>query len=83
MKTRTKGILFFAVVAGIMLTSAVTIAIPAAFFGDPNEVDTQIIVDVRAGIPLDNYPPDQQDQYCGTGEAMSNRYVKEYKIPTA
>ena len=66
-----------------MLASGVTIAIPAGFFGDPNEADTQIIVDVGTGIPLDNYPPDQQDQYCGTGEAISNRYVKEYKIPTA
>jgi len=42
-KTRTKGILFFSIVAGIMLTSGVTIAIPAAFFEDPNEADTQII----------------------------------------
>ena len=83
MKTRTKGILFFAVFSGIILTSGVTIAIPSAFFGDPNEAETQIIVDVGTGIPLDNYPPDQQDQYCGTGEAISNRYVKEYKIPTA
>jgi hypothetical protein len=72
-KTRTKGILFFTLVAVIMLASGVTIAIPADFFGDPNEADTQIIVDVGTGIPLDNYPPDQQDQYCGTGEAMSNR----------
>ena len=83
MKTRTKGILFFTLVAVIMLASGVTIAIPADFFGVPNEADTQIIVDVGTGIPLDNYPPDQQDQYCGTGEAISNRYVKEYKIPTA
>ena len=35
MKTRKKGILFFAVVAGIMLSSGVTIAInPAQWFGD-------------------------------------------------
>ena len=82
MKTKTKGILFFSIVAGLMLTSGVTIAI-SGFFENPDGVDTQIIVDVGTGIPLDNYPPDQQDQYCGTGEAISNRYVKEYKIPTA
>ena len=58
-----------------MLASGVTIAIPAEFFGDA-DADTQIIVDVGTGIPLDNYPPDQQDQYCGTGEAISNRYFK-------
>ena len=35
MKTRKKGILFFAIVAGIMLSSGVTIAInPAQWFGD-------------------------------------------------
>ena len=35
MKTRQKGILFFAVVAGIMLTSAVTLAVnPSQWFGD-------------------------------------------------
>jgi len=81
-KTKTKGILFFSIVAGLMLTSGVTISI-SGFFENPDGVDTQIIVDVGTGIPLDNYPPDQQDQYCGTGEAISNRYVKEYKIPTA
>ena len=43
-----------------MLASGVTIAIPADFFGNPNEADTQIIVDMGTGIPLDNYPPDQQ-----------------------
>ena len=32
MKTRTKGIIFFAFVGGIMLASGVTIAIPASFF---------------------------------------------------
>ena len=75
-----------------MLASGVTIAIPADFFGDPvDEASTeQMIADIEAGIapvdiiiPLDNYSLDQQDQYCGMGEAVSNRYVKEYKIPTA
>jgi len=34
-KTRKKGIIFFALVAGIMLSSGVTIAInPAQWFGD-------------------------------------------------
>ena len=35
MKTRKKGILFYAVVAGIMLSSGVTIAVnPGQWFGD-------------------------------------------------
>ena len=40
MKTRKKGILFFAVVAFIMLSSGVTIAInPAQWFGDSSDFD--------------------------------------------
>jgi len=39
-KTRKKGILFFAVVAFIMLSSAVMIAInPAQWFGDSSDFD--------------------------------------------
>ena len=40
MKTRKKGILFFAVVAGIMLTSAVTLAVnPAQWVDDSSDFD--------------------------------------------
>ena len=40
MKTRKKGILFFAVVAGIMLTSAVTLAVnPAQWFDNSSDFD--------------------------------------------
>ena len=40
MKTRKKGILFFAVVAGIMLTSAVTLAVnPAQWIDDSSDFD--------------------------------------------
>ena len=40
MKTRKKGILFFAIVAGIMLSSGVTIAInPGQWFGDSSMED--------------------------------------------
>jgi len=39
-KTRKKGILFFAVVAGIMLTSAVTLAVnPAQWLDDSSNFD--------------------------------------------
>jgi len=91
-KTRKKGILFFAVVAGIMLTSAVTIAInPAQWFGDSSlEDDLQIptaeeldAFDLDAlGLEL-GYSDAESLQFCSANEqAMSNEYVKEYKIPT-
>jgi len=92
-KTRKKGILFFAIVAGIMLSSGVTIAInPAQWFGDSNiEGDVQIptaeefdAFDPDAlGLDL-GYSTDEKLQFCTTNDQpLSNEYVKEYKIPTA
>ena len=95
MKTRKKGILFFAVVAGIMLSSAVTIAIPkdeiAQWFGDSSlddglQIPTAEELDAfdpdALGLEL-GYSDDESLQFCSTNEqAMSNEYVKEYKIPT-
>ena len=93
MNTRKKGIIFFAVVAGIMLSSGVTIAInPAQWFDTPSvEGDFQIptVEEFEAFDPdalgLDlGYNPGEKLQFCSTNEeALSNEYVKEYKIPTA
>ena len=80
MKTRTKGIIFFAFVGGIMLASGVTIAIPSSFFENS---DTTL--DSLEDIDLDSldYVGDQRLQFCGVNDkAKSNSYVKEYKIPT-
>jgi len=80
MKTRTKGIIFFAFVGGIMLASGVTIAIPSSFFENS---DTTL--DSLDDIELDSldYFGDQRLQFCGVNDkAKSNSYVKEYKIPT-
>ena len=80
MKTRTKGIIFFAFVGGIMLASGVTIAIPSSFFENSNTT-----LDSLEDIELDdlNYVGDQRLQFCSINDkAKSNSYVKEYKIPT-
>ena len=93
MKTRNKGILFFAIVAFIMLSSAVMIAInPGQWFGDSFIVgDLQIptVEELDAfdldtlGLELD-YSGDEERQFCSANESnASNEYVKEYKIPTA
>ena len=92
MKTRKKGILFFALVAGIMLSSAITLAVnPAQWFGDPSLDDG---LQIPTAEELDAFDPDalglelgysdaESLQFCSTNEqAMSNEYVKEYKIPT-
>ena len=90
MNTRKKGIIFFAVVAGIMLSSGVTIAInPAQWFGNSSDFD-QITPEELDAFDLDaldlelGYSDDESLQFCSTNEeALSNEYVKEYKIPTA
>jgi virginiamycin B lyase len=84
-KTRKKGIIFFAIVAGIMLSSGVTIAInPAQWFG-PTIVTEDELTDEEydaLGFEL-GYSGEEALQFCSTNEyAMSNEYVKEYKIPT-
>ena len=90
MKTRQKGILFFAVVAGIMLSSGITIAVnPGQWFGDSSMEDDIKIPTAEDLDALDvdalnlGYSGDDFLQYCSTNEqAMSSEYVKEYKIPT-
>ncbi len=91
MKTRKKGILFFAVVAFIMLSSAVMIAInPAQWFGDSSDFDEIPTDEELDAFDLDTlglelgYSDDESLQFCSANEqARSNEYVKEYKIPTA
>ncbi len=34
------------------------------------------------GTPADNFSEEERSKFCGTGNAKSNNYVKEYKIPT-
>jgi len=92
MKTRQKGILFFAVVAGIMLSSGVTIAINPGQWFDVD--DSSTIADITdeeldtfdldsLGLDL-GYNAVESLQFCSTNDQpMSNKYVKEYKIPTA
>jgi virginiamycin B lyase len=74
-KTRKKGIIFFAVVAGIMLASGITIAIPGK-----SSVDNGLEVFVAG----DGYTDDERPQFCGTNDkAKSTDFVTEFKIPTA
>ena len=60
---------------GIIITGTVVLF---SFFSDgeikKNEISNQ--------TPADNYPENDREKDCGIGEAKSNKYVKEYKIPT-
>ena len=64
--------IFFGV---ILLTSTVLIALP----GLMKPLNEQVTI---TGTPADNYVDMLRPQYCGTGEAKSTAFVKEYKIPT-
>jgi len=89
-KTRKKGILFFAVVAGIMLSSAITLAVnPAQWLDDSSDFDEMTQEELDAfdldalGLEL-GYSGNELSQLCSANElAGSNEHVKEYKIPTA
>lgn len=76
MKKRTKGILAFAFLGGIMVTSGVTIAIPGII---PDDAGMNITM---TGTPADNFPDEQRAQFCGLGTSKSNQYIDEFSIPT-
>ena len=76
MKKRTKGILAFAFLGGIMVTSGVVIAIPGI------APDSGSMEFTETGTPADNFPDEQRAQFCGDGVAHHNKYVTEYSIPT-
>ena len=82
MKKQTKGILAFAFLGGLMLTSGVLIAIP----GFDEDVDYAAMNDPEVtltGTPADNFPDDQRTTFCSSGgDAKSTKYVTEYLIPT-
>ena len=74
MKTRKKGILLFAVVAGIMLTSAVTLAVnPAQWIDDSSDFD-EITAEELDAFDLDalgleiGYNLNELSQFCSANK---------------
>ncbi|WP_428323723.1 virginiamycin B lyase family protein [Nitrosopumilus sp.] len=49
-----------------------------------NDSSTTEIKDVQklTGTPADNYEPHERDQHCGSSDAKTSQYIKEFKIPT-
>ena len=83
MKQKTKGILAFAFLGGILLTSTVLFALPPP---DPTMSEEELAMEEQnitiTNTPMDNFPDDQRATFCGIGEPKSTTYVKEYQIPT-
>lgn len=76
MKKKTKGILAFAFLGGIMVTSGVTIAIPGI---DPPGMDQEELENLT---PAEYFTEEQRPQFCGSSIARSTDYVQEFSIPT-
>ncbi|MFB5611653.1 MAG: lyase, partial [Nitrosopumilaceae archaeon] len=76
MKKQTKGIFALVFFGGALLFWATAASMPNLF---PPEEGMEI---TETGTPADNFPDAQRAQFCGSGEAKSNTYVREFKIPT-
>jgi virginiamycin B lyase len=75
-----KGIAVAAFFGTIMLTSlaaGVLLNNTPPLIDDPEDAKITI-----TGTPADNFPDVQRARFCGSGDAKSTSFVKEYAIPT-
>ena len=75
MKKQTKGIFAFLFLGGIMVTSGVVIAFPGV---DPGSDSPELTV---TGTPADNFPDEQRSQFCGSSNAQSTNFFKNFQFP--
>jgi len=75
-KKQTKGMISIVVFGGALLFWAAAASVPSMIPPDPGMEVT------RTGTPADNFPDAERAQFCSSGDAKSNTYVTEYKIPT-
>jgi len=73
-KKQTKGLILFAFLGGIMVTSGVVIAIPGIEPPSSGNMQDQMI--------QDTIETQAEEQFCSSGPAQSGLYVKEYEIPS-
>lgn len=64
-------------VLGISLV--VTVIVIVAF---ANPISDSKDFEILTGTPADNFSESERDKFCGVGDAKSNQFVREYKIPT-
>jgi len=75
-KKQTKGMIFFVAIGGLLLFWGASASMQGF---SPSDSESEMTI---TGTPADNFPDEIRAQFCGTGGAKSNAYVKEYKIPT-
>ena len=73
---KKKGLLFALFFGGIMVTSG--FGLQSMMLPAPEDNPDVTIT----GTPADNFPDEQRDQFCGSSNAKSTKYVKEFSIPT-
>jgi len=71
----------------LVLLAVVGVVLISIILANPNLIPSDntdmVLTDVAlTGTPADRFPEEQRSKFCGTGNAISNNYVKEYKIPT-
>ena len=71
----------------LVLLAVVAVTLISIVFANPNlfPPDNINVISTNVtltGTPADYFTEEQRSKFCGTGNATSNDYVKEYKIPT-
>lgn len=74
---KKKGIIVAVFFAVILLASTAAISSNRGPSTQPNGEKI-----TTTGTPMDNFPDEQRERFCETGDAKSNEYVTEFKIPT-
>ena len=85
MAVNKKAIFVVVFFGGILLTSTILFALPPpppTMSEDEIEFDNMMDGFTKTGTPMDNFPDEQRDTFCGVENAKSNSFVTEYKIPT-
>ena len=73
---KKKGLLVVFFFGGIMVTSGFGLQ---SMMSPPPENNPEFTI---TGTPADNFPDVQRAQFCGSGNAKSTDYVREFSIPT-
>jgi len=66
------------IIASILILIFAILAIQNLSTSDETDVTDVTLT----GTPADYFTEEKRSKFCGTGNATSNNYVKEYKIPT-
>jgi len=73
---KKKGLIVVFFFGGIMVTSGFGLS---SMMSPPPGDSPEFTI---TGTPADNFPDEQRAQFCGSGNAKSTDYVREFSIPT-